>query len=170
MTMNKRPARWAVAWCHIGGLQPAATDCATCHTLLPPAQQLRTDAARDDFDPKQAATMGVKDRATLEKWSRRDTARFRHEWLPHAALSCTSCHTVATMNTRDEKTKKVPVLSCGGTGSGCHIEASEEGVLNFEVGKKKADPTFTCTKCHVNNGNKAAPESHLQAVTAATKK
>ena len=172
-TFKTSPTSHATCFtCHSedSGLKPAPTDCATCHTLLPPAQQVRTDTARDDFDPKQAVTMGVKDRATLEKWSRRDTARFRHEWLPHAGLSCTSCHTVATMNTRDEKTKKVPILSCGGAGSGCHIEATDEGILNLEVNKKKADSTFTCTKCHVNNGSKAAPESHSKAVAAATKK
>jgi hypothetical protein len=74
------------------------------------------------------------------------------------------------INTVDEKTKKVPVQSCGGEGSGCHIEATAEGVLNFEVDKKKANPAFRCVKCHVVNGAKAVPETHASAVSKAGKK
>jgi hypothetical protein len=114
--------------------------------------------------------MGIKDKTTLEKWSKRDTARYRHEWIPHAGLSCNACHNVAEMNTVEEKTKKVTVQSCGGEGTGCHIEATAEGILNFEVEKKKASPAFRCVKCHINNGAKAVPETHTSAVSKAGKK
>jgi len=156
--------------CHApDGLQPTSSDCATCHKLLPPDRQIQLTRAHDDFDPKLASTMGVKDKATLEKWSRRDTAKFRHEWIPHASLSCVSCHNVATLNTLDPKTR-TQAKSCGGTGTGCHIEATTDGILNLEFQKKKADPGFECTKCHARNGKNPAPETHINAVAAATKK
>jgi len=65
----------------------------------------------------------------------------------------------------DEATKKVPVLSCGGGGSGCHVEPTGEGILNVVVARKKAEPTFTCTKCHVNNGRLSVPDTHVRAVS-----
>jgi len=156
--------------CHApDGLQPTSSDCATCHKLLPPDRQIQLTRAHDDFDPKLASAMGLKDKVTLEKWSRRDTAKFRHEWIPHASLSCVSCHNVATLNTLDPKTR-TQAKSCGGTGTGCHIEATTDGILNLEFQKKKADPGFECTKCHVRNGKNPAPETHINAVAAATKK
>ena len=158
--------------CHSedSGLKPAPTDCATCHKLLPPEQVIKLAEVRNDFDPKLAARMGIKDKTTLEKWSRRDTAKFRHEWIPHASLSCSSCHNVAQMNTLDERTKKVQVLSCGGEGTGCHIEATTEGILNLEVEKKKANTGFQCVKCHVNNGKMPLPLTHASAISKAGKK
>ena len=158
--------------CHSedSGLKPAPTDCAICHKLLPPDQVIQLTEARNDFDPRLAARMGIKDKTTLEKWGRRDTAKFRHEWLPHASLSCSACHNVTEMNTLDVKTKKVPLLSCGGEGSGCHIEATTEGILNLEIEKKKASPAFQCTKCHVNNGSKPVPETHASAIQKAGNK
>jgi hypothetical protein len=158
--------------CHSedSGLKPAPSDCGICHKLLPPGEQIKLTEAHSDFDPKLAAAMGISDKTTLEKWSRRHTAKFRHEWLPHAGLSCTSCHNVAAMNTLDEKTRKVAVRSCGGEGTGCHIEATTEGILNLELEKKKANPSFECSKCHIHNGSKPAPETHINAITAAKKK
>jgi len=156
--------------CHTtDGLQPLSSDCGTCHKLLPPERQIQVTRAHDDFDPKLAAAMGIKDKLTLEKWSRRDTAKFRHEWISHASLSCVTCHNVATLNTLDPKTR-TQAKSCGGTGTGCHIEATTDGILNLEFQKKKADPAFECTKCHVRNGKNPAPETHISAVAAATKK
>lgn len=153
--------------CHSedSGLKPASSDCNTCHKLLPPGQTLRLDEAHNDFDPKLAAAMGIKDKIILEKWSRRNASKFRHEWMPHASVSCANCHTVAAINTLDDKTKKVPVRSCGGEGTGCHIEATTDGVLNFEIDKKKSDPNFQCTKCHINNGRKPVPETHANAIS-----
>ena len=60
--------------------------------------------------------------------------------------------------------------SCGGEGTGCHIEATNEGILNLEPKKKKANPTFQCTKCHVRNGTTQPPQTHINAVAAAGKK
>jgi hypothetical protein len=145
--------------CHSAdsGLSPAPTDCAICHRL-PTAQPLRAD-----FDPQLAATMGIRDKILLEKWRRREAGRFRHEWFSHAELACNACHDVSKINTLDEKTKKVPVASCGGGGEGCHI-GEPDSVLNVAVAKKKADPGFQCMKCHVIFGRDPVPASHLNAV------
>jgi hypothetical protein len=151
------------------GVPPAATDCATCHKLLPAAQRTQLAAAHDDFDPKLADAMAINDKLTLEKWSRRDTARFRHEWAPHSALSCTSCHNITTLDTLDKKTR-ARVKSCGGEGTGCHIEATTDGILNLEVDKKKNAAAFVCTKCHVRNGKSPAPEDHIEALRPAKAK
>jgi hypothetical protein len=140
-----------------------------CHKLLPPARQIPLTQAHDEFDPKLAATMGINDRVALQKWSKRETVKFRHEWIPHASLSCVTCHTVATLNTLDPKTR-TQVKSCGGEGTGCHIEATNEGILNLEFEQKKANPAFQCTKCHVRNGTNQAPQTHINAVAAAGKK
>jgi len=113
--------------------------------------------------------MGISDRVALQKWSKRDTVKFRHEWIPHASLSCVTCHTVATLNTLDPKTR-TQVKSCGGEGTGCHIEATTDGILNLEFEKKKANPAFQCTKCHLRNGTQPAPQTHITAVAAAGKK
>ena len=158
--------------CHSedSGLKPAPTDCATCHRLLPPDQIIQLTEARDDFDPKLAAQMGIKDKTTLEKWSRRDAAKFRHEWIPHAGLGCAACHNVNQIDTMDEKTKRVPVQSCGGEGTGCHIEATTEGILNLEIEKKRAGAGFQCSKCHVNNGRLSLPATHANAISKGAKK
>jgi len=55
-------------------------------------------------------------------------------------------------------------MSCGGGGTGCHVEPTGEGVLNIAVARKKAEPNFQCTKCHVINGRLPVPESHVRAV------
>jgi hypothetical protein len=157
--------------CHTqgGGMKPEPTDCATCHKLSP-ADKLTP--AQSDFDAKLAATMNIKDKTTLTKWGRREASKFRHEWFSHAELKCTDCHTVAAINTADGKGAEVNVLSCGGSGSGCHITptADEGGALNFEITERKTTATFQCVKCHVNQGKKAIPESHLKALSAITKK
>jgi hypothetical protein len=70
---------------------------------------------------------------------------------------------VTTLNTLDEASKKVPILSCGGAGTGCHV-GEPDSILNVAVEKKKADPNFRCTKCHVIFGLDPLPASHLEAV------
>lgn len=163
-TFKTNPTHATCFTCHgQDGVPPAATDCATCHKLLPSAQPTQLTGAHDDFDPKLAAAMGIKDKLTLEKWGRRDTARFRHEWTPHSGLSCTSCHNIATLDTLDKKTR-AQIKSCGGEGTGCHIEATTDGILNLEVDKKKTAAAFECTKCHVRNGKGPAPENHIEAL------
>jgi len=169
-TFETSPNHSTCFTCHAqDGVPPTATDCATCHKLLQPAQRIQLGVAHDDFDPRLAASMGIKDKLMLERWSRRDTAKFRHEWIPHASLSCVTCHTVATLDTLNPKSR-TQVKSCGGEGTGCHIEATTDGVLNLEFQKKKSDQAFQCTKCHLRNGTNPAPETHTNAVTAATKK
>ncbi|MEK6302398.1 MAG: cytochrome c3 family protein [Acidobacteriota bacterium] len=156
--------------CHSqeGGLTPAATDCGTCHKLLSPAQLVARRETHGDFDPKIAAAMGITDKTMLEKWRRREAVKFRHEWVIHADLSCADCHTTAKINTVDAKGPEVPVLSCGGAGTGCHVTATSDdgGALNLEFDQKKSDPGFQCTKCHGLLGKRAAPESHISALAA----
>lgn len=155
--------------CHSqdGALQPAATDCAKCHRLIPPEQAVARREARGDFNPKAAAAMGILDRTTLEKWSKREAVRFRHDWVTHVDLACTDCHKTADIDTLAEYGPKVPVLSCGGSGAGCHITATiqDGGVLNVEIGEKKSNQSFQCTKCHAFLGKQQVPESHVKALT-----
>jgi hypothetical protein len=159
--------------CHSqeSGVAPAPTDCNACHKLLPVDERVQLARAHGDYDPKLAAGVGITDRPTLLKWARRDASRFRHEWPPHD-LACVTCHNVATMNTADEKTRKVPIMSCGGGDGGCHVTATvaEGGTLNVAIEKKKADPNFQCAKCHVLLGKEPVPASHTNAVTAGAAK
>jgi hypothetical protein len=161
-TFKTTPTSHATCFtCHSedSGLKPAPTDCAICHKLM-------TVEPRGDFDSKIAEAMGVKDRVVLEKWRRRDAARFRHEFFSHAEMDCKACHNLAAMNTADEKTKKVSLVPC----KECHIGATaDEGVLNAEIEQKKKSAAFECIKCHVTNGKQAVPESHLKAMPAAVK-
>ncbi len=150
------------------GITPEPKDCNTCHKLLSLESGLRVD-----FDPKLAKDMGITDGMMLARWGRRSSAgAFRHEGGEHPALNCTGCHNVATFNTLDLKTLKVPVRSCGGA-EGCHITATTDdgGALNFEIDQKKKDPAFVCTKCHIVFGKVGVPEGHLSAIpTPAPKK
>jgi hypothetical protein len=158
--------------CHSaeGGIEPMPNNCAVCHKLLQPAERLSLTTAHGDFDPKLAASMGVTDRATLRRWAGREAARFRHEWPPHD-LACTDCHKTAQMNAAEPRARRVAVLSCGGAGTGCHIEPTPDGLLNTAVAKKAADPKFVCTSCHVLNGRLPTPASHTSALPSpATKK
>lgn len=147
--------------CHSAdsGMLPAPTDCATCHTLKPPA-------APSDLDPKLPAAMGIDDKIMLTSWRRRGSSgTFRHEWFSHSELSCSTCHNVASMNTADPKTKRVNISSC----AACHVTATtdEGGALNFEVDARKANSNFQCAKCHITFGALPIPESHLKAIAAA---
>ncbi|MGH9928155.1 MAG: cytochrome c3 family protein [Pyrinomonadaceae bacterium] len=151
--------------CHSldSGLTPEPKDCNICHKLLSPDPE-----SKFDFDPKVASDMGITDALMLARWSRRGSAgAFRHEGGEHPALNCTGCHNVATFNTLDLRTLRVPVRSCGGA-DGCHITATtdEGGALNFEIDQKKKDPAFVCTKCHVVFGKVGVPEGHLTAIPA----
>ena len=143
------------------GIVPDSKDCHVCHKLLPAEPGLKTD-----FDPKLAAGMGITDRIILARWSKRISAgAFRHEGGEHPDLNCMGCHNVATFNTVDPKTLKVPIRSCGGA-DGCHITATTDdgGILNFEIDEKKKNPGYVCTKCHVIFAKEATPENHPQAI------
>jgi hypothetical protein len=157
--------------CHSadGGIEPMPTNCAACHKLLPTTVRLNLVSAHGDFDPKLAAAMGITDRATLRRWSGREAARFRHEWPPHD-LACAACHKVAEMSAAEPSVRRVAVASCGGAGTGCHIEPTPDGILNTEIAQRAANPKFECVKCHVANGRLPTPASHTSALSAATKK
>jgi hypothetical protein len=167
-TFKANPASHAACFtCHSeDGLDPASSNCGGCHKPAPTSGQLTL--AESDFDPAIATRMKITDRRTLEKWRKRQSSRYQHEWVTHVDLDCSSCHKVAAINTVDGKGPVVPALSCGGGGTGCHITAtaSEGGVLNTEVDQKKANPAFECTKCHIKLGKSPAPESHINAISA----
>jgi hypothetical protein len=165
------PGHSACFTCHSEDGTPSSKDCGVCHKLMTGTYIKEQRQPHLDFDPKLAATMGITDRTDLDKWSRREAGRFRHEWVSHAELTCTDCHKLAAINTIDPKGPSVPVLSCGGSGSGCHItaKADDGGALNLEVDQKKANPGFQCTKCHIQLGKGPVPDSHLKALAAVAK-
>jgi hypothetical protein len=168
-TYKTPPAGHAACFtCHTEDMSPAPKDCGTCHKLMPVAYIAAQRQPHADFDPKLAATIGINDRTDLDRWSRREAGKFRHEWFSHAELSCQDCHKLAAINTTDVKGPAVAVLSCGGDGTGCHVtpKSSDGGALNLEIDQKKASASFQCTKCHVQLGKQAVPESHLKAVAA----
>lgn len=143
------------------GMTPVPSDCATCHKLREPIIQA-------DFDPKLAEKIGVTERVMLDAWKTRTSAgTFRHEWMSHAELSCSTCHDVSSLVTNDQKTKKVSVTSC----NMCHITATtaDGGVLNYEIDQRKKNPGFQCVKCHISFGGKPIPETHIKAVAEAGK-
>jgi hypothetical protein len=147
--------------CHSvdGGIKPAPSDCAMCHTLAAP------EAAATDFDAALAAAMDV-DPAALRLWRRRNSsATYRHEGGLHTEIACTSCHDIAAMDAADARAKRVRVPSCGGD-MGCHVTATldEGGALNAELEARTADPGFRCTKCHLAYASGAVPQTHLDAI------
>jgi hypothetical protein len=149
----------ACATCHSddSGIPPAPADCAACHKFpTATTQPLR------DFDPKLAASMGIKDWLILRKWSRRSAGRFRHEFDVHNEMGCVTCHNPAIMDTLEEKTL-VSVKSCGGSG-GCHIETNTDGILNYEIEQKRKNTGFQCVKCHIVLGKNPVPQNHLEAI------
>lgn len=163
-TFKTAPNHATCFTCHSqeSGLAPAPNDCNSCHKLAPTP----TATAHADFDAKLAESMGISDGTVLRAWRRRESAgAFRHEGGAHPDTSCTACHNVSGMNTLDPKTTRVPVESC----NTCHITASSEdgGALNAELDRKKADPSFECTKCHVTYGRGPIPGTHTKAVEAA---
>lgn len=163
-TFKTRPLGHSLCFtCHSAdsGIAPAQTDCATCHKLKP-----QQPAA--DFDARVASSMGITEKALLDSWrSRYSSGKFRHEWFSHAELSCATCHSVETMDTTRPETFKVPVAAC----ATCHATATSDdgGVLNYEADKRKADPAFQCTKCHIAFGQKPIPASHSSALPAPAK-
>lgn len=163
-TFKTIPNSHAVCFtCHNSdsGIAPEPKECNVCHKL-----HSVEPGVKFDFDPKLVTDMGITDRMMLARWSRRISAgAFRHEGGEHPDLNCMSCHNVATFNTLDLKTLKVPVRSCGGA-DGCHVTATTDdgGALNFEIDQKKKDPAFVCIKCHITFGREGIPENHPQAI------
>lgn len=145
-----------------GGERPLSSDCAGCHKLLPQGKTQPQPQGKD-ADAQTAARAGITDPLIIAKLLRRDTATFSHDDDHHKARGCTACHiNITGISLLDERTLKVPILTCGG--SSCHINPKPKRVLNDEVGKREADPTFQCTKCHINYGKSPVPRSHLDAV------
>lgn len=153
--------------CHStdSGINPLPTECGSCHKLAPATSQLA------DFNQEIATTIGITDLTTLNAWKGRSAGRFRHEFASHAELPCTSCHNVATLNSFEPESKKVPVTSCGGA-EGCHITATSDdgGILNYEIDERKTKPNFECVKCHIVLGKEPVPLRHLEAIGKAASK
>lgn len=144
------------------GILPSPQTCSACH-------QLKSALPTADFDAKLAASMSVESRILLDAWKRRDSSgTFRHEFFAHDELSCSTCHNVLTMNTADAATKRVRLTSC----ATCHATPTSDdgGALNFEIDSRKADAAFQCAKCHVTFGKLPIPNSHLEAIKAASEK
>ncbi len=146
--------------CHSvdSGMLPAPATCSACHQLKPPQPN-------SDFDAKMAAKMIVDNKVMTDAWSIRHSAgAFRHEFVAHVDLECSTCHTVTTMNTADPLTIKVNISSC----AICHVTPTTDdgGALNYETDKRKADATFQCVKCHITFGKLLVPASHLDAIAA----
>ena len=145
--------------CHTEeGLKPASADCATCHKLRPAGENRLPPPARDDFDPGLAASQRVTDKRILLSWSQRETAKFRHEHPVHASVGCADCHNIAQLKTTEEGAPRAPISSC----ANCHA-GDAESFINSEVEQKRARPAFQCSKCHLSNGRRPVPESHLNA-------
>lgn len=146
-----------------GGEKPLASDCAGCHKLLPQGKTAASPHGKD-ADAQTAAKAGITDPFIIRKLLRRDSATFSHDEDKHKSRGCTSCHiNITAINLLDEKTIRVPILTCGS--SACHINQKPKKILNEEVSKREADPTFQCTKCHINFGKDKVPKSHLDAVS-----
>lgn len=147
-----------------GGAKPLSSDCKECHTLLPQGKTgLFVPREHPDFDPKTAAAMGVAEKKIIEKWYRRDSATFRHEQKDHEKAGCTACHiNITSISTLDQKTLKVPILTC--STSNCHGSPKASGgknIIFLEVDRRrKQGMTFACTKCHVSFGKDKTPDSH----------
>jgi hypothetical protein len=161
-TFKTSPNHATCFTCHSreSGVTPAPDDCNACHKLAP------ATSTRADFDPNLAASMSVTDGTVMRRWrTRYSSGKFPHEGGGHADLSCTTCHDAAKMNTLDPKTTRVQLESC----AACHVTATTDdgGALNFEANKRKAAPSFQCTKCHVTHGREPLPETHSKALAAA---
>jgi hypothetical protein len=149
--------------CHSAdsGMNPAPSNCGVCHQLKPP--QLNADV------PANARVMAGDNKVMLDLWARRhSTGVFRHEFFAHVDLSCSTCHTVAGMNTADPGSTRVRITSC----ATCHATATSDdgGAINYEIDMRKANSAYQCVKCHVVFGKSPIPESHLKAVAAAAGK
>ncbi len=155
-----------------GGEKPLSSDCAGCHKLLPSIQTSAQIPTHTDADAALAARMNLNDPAMLAAWLRRHAATFRHEETKHESVGCTSCHiNISSINRLDAQTLHVPLLTCGGGGTGCHIKATiPKKILNLEVEKRRDDSSFRCAKCHINYGTEAIPQTHLDAVSVAKPK
>ena len=131
--------------------------------MLKPVSTPAAQGRRADADAAAASAIG--DERIREKLLRREAARFLHEEEKHENIGCTGCHIqITSISTLDPQTLEVPLLTCGGTGTGCHIRAKPKGILNVELEKRRADASFACAKCHVNYGRESVPKSHSEAV------
>lgn len=146
--------------CHSAdsGLNPAPTNCGTCHKLQP--KDVKTD-----FDPEAAKRMSLDDKLLVASWRKRNSsATFRHEWFSHAEMDCATCHSVGGLDTADPKVKTAKITSC----SGCHITGTSDdgGILNYEIDSRMKDAKFQCVKCHLGYSGAPIPQSHPEAIKA----
>jgi hypothetical protein len=150
--------------CHSldSGLAVTPQTCNACHKLRPPQPV-------PDFDPAMAKLMVPTDnRPMLQAWAtRHSSGKFPHEGGAHADLACATCHDVVKMNTVDPMSMRVNISSC----ATCHATAKSDdgGAINMEADQRKADPKFSCAKCHVTYGKQSIPVSHLKAIADAGK-
>lgn len=146
--------------CHSAevGIEPAPTNCAACHVF-------KQEPYAADKDPALWVRMGIRDRIIRDAWSSRiSSGTFRHEFVSHAEMNCSTCHDIAALDKLNRRSAKVPITSC----NFCHITGTSDdgGILNFEIDSRQADASFRCIKCHLAYGTQPIPESHFMAISA----
>jgi hypothetical protein len=150
--------------CHSmdSGIAPTPQTCNACHKLRP-----RQPVS--DFDPAMAKLMIPPDnKPMLDAWAtRHSSGTFPHEGGAHADLACATCHDVIKMNTADPASIRVSITTC----ATCHAtpKTDDGGAINMEADQRKADPKFSCAKCHSTYGKQPIPASHIKAIADAGK-
>jgi cytochrome c len=127
---------------------------------------LKLPEPKTDFDAKLFTKVRVDDKIVRSSWIRRQSSgTFRHEFSSHSDLECSTCHTVATINTADPATQKVSISSC----AICHVTGTVEdgGAVNIEADARKKDAKFECIKCHIVFGKLPIPVSHVKILAEA---
>lgn len=146
-----------------GGVEPLSSDCAGCHKLASGGKGTTARLLKIDAAPDHPSVKDELNGRLLESWKLRRAARFRHEISSHASQDCATCHVRITASDATDDMLYVPIQTCASSSSRCHGSTRVPyNIINRELEKKKADPSFDCTKCHINLGREAPPPSHTE--------
>ena len=166
-TFKTSPTSHAACFnCHWkdGGVAPLSSDCAGCHQLRRPGQDI--SALRKQGDANPLVAKALKDEDIREKYLDRHSVKFRHEVTRHMEeRGCTGCHiSITALSNITATTLDVPLLTC--SSSKCHIGNGKD--LNKEVLNRRksetSDKPFQCVKCHLTAGASPLPKSHSDVV------
>ncbi len=144
--------------CHYQAQKPIATDCAGCHGLqnrrsIIKNANLTSNASRQSNTRAGKLNIAVAHTNDV-RWTRRISAKFRHEDGNHNGISCTSCHTnILASDQLATIAARVPFATC----AGCHVKQ-----IRNEFAAVKKDVTYNCAYCHIpgDEGKRAIPASH----------